>query len=469
MHLLNSIKSYRSEFWLINALQFVEKLAYTSMLWQMPIYIAQKNIEGGLQWGQEIKGTIFLVWAIVQNITPIFTGGLPIKFGYKKVFIFAFVLIFFGYMGLATQKEIIPFTISVLIIGVGSGILVPTIQGSLASIMNYKNQASGWGIYFMLINISVLIGGILSKYIKNLGWEILFLFSAIMTLLNLIIILILFKNKIHNTTYNLKNIFTDGLMILKEKPVLAKFLFFMAGFTIVYMQFYETLPNFIVDWTDSSSIVFSFSLPEFMLMDTPLGKMLSYEWLLNINSILIILFVVFISSYVFPQKNIKSIIVGIILASIGLIICSSTMLGSVLVIGIIIYTFGEMLVNPRFHKFFAIVSPLEYKSIYMSFIKISFAIGLGLGGILGGIVYKHLGEKASLAQAYLLDKFNLDTSINDSFLKLQELLKLDALSATKLLWDYYHPYVVFYPFAIIGLLSVIGLFSIRKKIFQNNN
>lgn len=439
------------------------------MLWQMANYIAQKDIVGGLHWGQEIKGTIFLIWAVVQNITPILTGGLPVRFGYKKIFIASFSIIFIGYLGLATQREILTFTISVLFIGFGSGLFVPVIQGALAGIMKNENQSTGWGIYFMLINISVLIGGLLSKYLKSFGWDSLFLFCGFLTLLNLISVLLLFKNVNFTVEHHFKNIITKGLRILREKSYLAKFLILMSGFTIVYMQFYETLPNFIVDWIDSSSIVGQLGLPDFMLMQTQSGKMLSYEWLLNLNSILIIFFVVLISTYFFKTRIIYSIIIGIIIASFGLLLCSSSMSGLILIAGIIIYTIGEMLVNPKFHKYFATISEPEYKSIYMSFIKISFAFGLGLGGILGGYIYKYFGEKATLAKVYLMQNFNYDVDINSAFLKLQEILKLDALNTTKLLWDSYHPYIIFYPFAFIGLLSVIGMFAIRKKLNSISN
>lgn len=458
------IKSYSSEFWLINAMQFVEKLAYTSMLWQMPIYISQKDTVGGLQWGQEIKGTIFLIWAIVQNITPILTGGLPVRFGYKRIFIVSFSIILMSYLGLATQREIPTFTISVLFLGFGSGLLVPVIQGALAGIMKNENQSTGWGIYFMLINISVLIGGILSKYLKDFGWDTLFLFCGFLTLLNLIFTLFLFRNENYIIEHHFKNIIIKGLRILKERTYLAKFLIFMSGFTIVYMQFYETLPNFIVDWIDSSYIVEQLGLPDFMLMQTQSGKMISYEWLLNLNSILIIFFVVIISTYFFRKRILNSILIGIIIASFGLLLCSSSMSGFVLIAGIIIYTFGEMLVNPKFHKYFATISETEYKSIYMSFIKISFAVGLGLGGILGGYIYKYFGEKATLAKNYLIQNFNYDVDINLSFIKLQEILKLDAINTTKLLWDSYHPYIIFYPFAFVGILSIIGILSIRKQL-----
>ena len=66
----NTIKSFSGQFWVLNILQMIEKLAYWIVLLQMPVYIAQKNAEGGLLWGQETKGIIFFWWAAVQNLSP---------------------------------------------------------------------------------------------------------------------------------------------------------------------------------------------------------------------------------------------------------------------------------------------------------------------------------------------------------------------------------------------------------------
>ena len=41
---------------------------------------------------------------------------------------------------------------------------------------------------------------------------------------------------------------------------------------------------------------------------------------------------------------------------------------------------------------------------------------------------------------------------------LQQALQLDARQATELLWQAYHPYQLWYPFAAIGIASAIGIF-----------
>nr|HPI21255.1 MFS transporter [Candidatus Kapabacteria bacterium] len=67
-------------------------LAYWALLIQLPIYIAQKDMAGGLQWEQTTKGIIFFWWAIVQNLVPIFAGGFADRYGRKNFLLVSIVL-----------------------------------------------------------------------------------------------------------------------------------------------------------------------------------------------------------------------------------------------------------------------------------------------------------------------------------------------------------------------------------------
>src|SRR6185369_5237952 len=79
------------------------------------------------------------------------------------------------------------------------------------------------------------------------------------------------------------------------RPRLAIFILIMSGFWLMFMQLYDMLPNFIVDWVDSSNIVQALHLPRFFTVETPRGTQIAQEWLINANAGLIILCVVWVS------------------------------------------------------------------------------------------------------------------------------------------------------------------------------
>lgn len=443
----------------------LEKLAYWNVLLQMPIYIAQKDAPGGLHWDQAIKGVIFFIWAFFQNFVPIFSGGYTDKFGYKKSFILALILILGGYLLMGTQRELIPFIFGTVILGIGSGIFRPTIQASVSLSIGGGNETKAWGIYVMLINIAVVLSPPISKLLKEISWESVFWGSAGITLINLFIIFFYQKIPINSSKASVTAsiVFKNILQNLFKKEIIW-FLLFMSGFIIIYMQFYETLPNFILDWSDTSKIARDLNLPDFMLMTTAQSKMISYEWLYNLNAILVVLFVVVISILTKTSNRLKIISTGIILASLGLQICGLTREGYLLIAGIVVYTFGEMIVSPKFLEHLSSQANSWNKALYMGFLNLSYTIGLSVGALSGGFIYKHFGEKAYLASKYLDEYYGIkDINLTMSIDKLCSISNLDKIEVSNLLWRTYNPELIWLPFIIIGVISAIGLIIISRK------
>jgi MFS family permease len=231
------------------------------------------------------------------------------------------------------------------------------------------------------------------------------------------------------------------------------------------MQFYETLPNFIFDWIDTSMIVSQFSLPEVFTVQTESGQMLSYETLFSINSFLIILFIVPVS-WIFTGKKITStILIGIIISTVGLFLSGSSMVGYFTVAGIMLYTFGEMITNPRFNEYMAKIAPIENKSQFMGYMSISWAAGLAGGGLLGGYIYKYFGEKSGFAIKYLNENFNIQSKIDHSnaLNLLMDKTGMNIQQVTSMLWQNYNPWQLWIPFVIISLISVVGLYFYSRK------
>lgn len=464
--LIKSIGSLQPAFWHLNILQMLEKLAYWSVLLQMPVYTAQKGIEGGLQWEQSIKGVIFFVWALVQNLTPFFFGYISDKQGRKRIIIISFLIIIISYIILATQRDFMPFLAGVLLLGLGSGLFKPALQGAVSNTMNDDNKSVGWGVYIMLLNLSVMAAPPLSKYLREISWDLVFYGSAAILVINLIVAYLI-NNKTYNntkktdTSYNLKT-----SLITFLKPRIYIFVLLMSGFAIIYMQFYETFPNFIIDWSDTSGIAATFGLPDFMTMEQQGVRMISYEWLYNINSIVIILFVVAFAWLTGFIGVIRAIIIGIILAIAGIMLAGTSMHGNFLVVGFVIYSIGEMITNPKFNEHAVSLSPKGQESMHLGYINLSLALGLGGGALMGGFLYGTYGEKANLAAKYMTEQNIINNSDENVFAFLMDYLGLSAKELTELLWNTYNPWIIFLPFALIAFIAIIGLFIYDRKFIR---
>ncbi|MFW5662889.1 MAG: MFS transporter [Bacteroidota bacterium] len=466
INFLNGIAEFNSKYWLLNLIQMTERLSYYIVIIQLPIYIAQKDDPGGLHWDQAVKGMIFFVWAMVQNLTPVITGGLADRYGRKNFMLISYFLVIAGFIILGSQRDFWPFLTGALILGVGLGTFKPALQGSVASILKSGNAAIGWGIYVMLINIAVFAGGPFSKFLKSFSWEMVFYGAAIVFSLNFILTIFLKDNHTRRdfplsrvVIHSFKNVFTLKIGL---------FVILMSGFTIIYMQFYETLPNFIYDWSDTGSVASFFSLPSFMTFETPLGEVISYEWLYNINSGLIIIGVVFFSWIFSKFKMQTGLIAGILISAAGLTLAGFTMYGALLMAGMMVYTVGEMITNPKFNEFMGRIAPEEDRSLFMGYMNISWAIGLGGGSLLGGWLYQKLGEKSGFAIQYLKDNFGLtNINHNEALEKMSSTMNISRLEASKILWQEYDPWMVWIPFLIIGIAAAFGLAIYSKLLLKN--
>ncbi len=461
---IQTLKTFPRRFWLLNMMQMVERLAYWVVLLQLPVYIAQKDAPGGLMWGMDTKGIIYFWWALVQNMTAFFAGAYADRFGFKKTLLISFFIVAVSYLLQGSNRDFYPFLAATLLLGFGSGIFKSTLLGGVADSLNKKNSSVGWGIYVMLVNLAVFFAPPLSIMLKDISWTAVFIGSTFVISLNLIVILFFKERKHINGNYHRhQNIVLKNVLRTIIKPGILRFLLLMSGFTIVYMQFYVTLPNFILDWVDSSLL--ASIAPDFMLRSTPAGSQIAYEWFYNINTGLIILGVVFMTWLFSGRNKYITLASGILASSAGFLLCGFTNIGIFTALGFVIYTLGEMAANPKFNEIMGLSAPENNKGLYMGLLNISWAIGLAGGGISGGYLYKNFGEKAGLALCWLKEN-NYPTeniTLNNAFESLYNLTGMTAVEAQNMLWHEYMPFLFWLPFIFMGIVSAAGIFLIRKK------
>jgi MFS family permease len=219
-----------------------------------------------------------------------------------------------------------------------------------------------------------------------------------------------------------------------------------------------------VDWVDSSPIVRALHLPSAFTNQTPRGTMIAQEWMINANSFLIILCVVWISHLVARMRRVHSIFLGITISSVGLLAAGFTMAGYACILGILCFSVGEMLASPKMNDYLGVIAPEGQKALYMGYANMPTAIGWAYGSTLGGQIYDKMGDKANLALRYLAEHQGIASGVERTVAmeKLQQVLGVSAAQATDLLWKTYEPWRLWIPFAAIGLAAAIGIFFYAK-------
>ncbi len=464
--LFRQLFSLKRPFWMVNIMEMFERLAYYGVRVVIPIYIAQADEIGGLHFTQTEKGIIFFWWAIFQSITPMFSGGFADRYGYKKTIAVSVAVKVLGYILMATQREFFPFLIGCCVLALGTALFKPGVQGTMCQTLEKKNSSVGWGTFYMLVNIGGFLGPPLAHFLYGISWPAVFYGCAIIVSLNF---LMLFTYKEVSSGDEQTGSPLKVLMITLQELMnfrLSVFIVIMAGFWLMFMQLFDMLPNFIVDWVDSSKMVRDLGLPEWMLQyNSDRGAQVSQEWLINANPGLIVLAVVFISHLVARMRRVHSITLGITIASVGLLLAGFTTSGYLCLMGILVFSVGEMMSSPKMNDYLGVIAPPGKKGLYMGYANIPQGIGWGVGSLFAGHVYDRMGDKANLAIDYLSRVHNVtDITRPQAMLKLQEVTGMSAEQATQVLWDTYDPYRLWYQFAAIGLVSALGMWLYARWV-----
>jgi proton-dependent oligopeptide transporter, POT family len=463
---LAQLAQFPRAFWMVNLMEMLERLAYYGVRVVIPIYIAQADEINGLHFTQVQKGTIFLWWALVQTGIPVFSGGFADRYGYKRTIFVSILIKATGYLLMATQRSFFPFMFGCLVLAFGTAIFKPGLQGTMAQSLTKKTSGVGWGIFYMLVNIGGFLGPPLAHYLYGISWPTVFYGCAIIVSLNLFMLLTYpsvssggdLKGgilKVAKTT--LRNI---------ARPRLFLFILIMSGFWLMFMQLFDMLPNFIVDWVDSSSMVRALHLGSAFTAVTPRGTMVTQEWLINADAGLIILCVVWISWMVKHLRRVHSIFIGIIIASVGLMLAGATMSGWICFMGIIVFAVGEMLASPKLNEYLGVIAPPGEKALYMGYANMPTAVGWAYGSIMAGKVYDKMGDKANLSLRYLAEHQGITSGVSREVAtaKLGDVMHLDPAQTTHLLWATYDPYRLWYPFVGIGVASAISIFFYARWV-----
>ena len=460
------MKTIKPAFWLANAQEACERLAYFGIRAVLPLMMVSVGA-GGLGLDMAQKGIIYGVWAFIQCIIPMVSGGFAESFGYKKSLIVAFIINTGGYLLMAnilnvatliTGSPEINTTINFILmfiagctIGVGTAIFKPPVQGIVARSLNKKNSGFGFGLFYWVVNIGGFLAPMAASALRGSSeaptWHYVFYGAAFVTLFNLLITLLFFEEpeqvvadeskeaideedgSSHNdaeaktddaeakkteteTTKPVSQdkvhksagqVLTETLGTLWHDKMILVFLLIVSGFWLMFMQLWDLLPNFIDEWVDRRGVGNLLAQTGLFNSFLEADGSLKPEMIINIDSAAIILFVLPLSAFFSRYKMMTSLILGMTLSVIGFVMSGLTMSGSIVCLAIFIFAIGEIICSPKFNEYIGMTAPEDKKAIYMGFSNIPFAIGWGVGNIISGPLYKLLSSKSVLATKFLVE------------------------------------------------------------------
>ena len=440
-------QKFSNAFWVANGVELLERLAYYAVFIVITLYLS--NV-----WGfSDIEaGAISGVFSASLYLLPLFSGAYADKIGFRSAIILAFSLLTLGYAGLGilpTMLEsaglvdyemnttfnglnesylrwsIVP--VMALIV-LGGSFIKSVISGTVARETTSENRARGYSVFYMMVNIGAFTGKTvvdpLRKSMGDQGLVYLNFFSASMTLLALIAVILFYKSvKTEGQGKSFREIGQGLIRVLTNWRLLILILI-ISGFWLIQSQMYATMPKYVIRL---------------------IGEDASPGWYANVNPLIVFVMVNFVTSLMKKKKALSSMMIGMLIIPVSALVMSfgnqidsPAILGLhpvafMMILGIAMQAIAECFISPRFLEYFSLQSPKGEEGLYLGFSHLHSFFSYLLAFLMGG---------------FLLDKYCPDPRLFSS---------AEAYAAAT-----EHAHYIWYVFVGVGLLSALALFIYGK-------
>lgn len=407
-NLRQTIGSLNKNFWIASAMELFERWAWYGIYGLFGLYLVGSTDTGGLGFDHVQKGSIMGNIVAILYLLPLFFGVIADRIGYKISLAMAYILLITGYYLLGEVSTYSSVYLVFLLVAVGAAFFKPVASAIVARNTDETTGTLGFGIFYMMVNVGGFIGPSMSSYLRTeYGWRLMFIQAAVVITINLVILLLFYKEpKVEKPKDSIGKAIKDSLLGIFEalKDIrLGILLLLMVGFWTMFNQLFNTLPNFVEDWVNSSALSnwINENMPSGVAKTLTDGAQVKAEWFTNIDALMIIICQVMVSFFVTKMRHISAVIRGAVIATIG--IAMSFYFGSVwfVVIGTMIFSIGEMMSSPTVSSFIALITPKGKEGLYQGTYFLPVAASYFVTSFISGGLYQSWSDKLSLLQKEL--------------------------------------------------------------------
>ncbi len=474
--LLAALMSLGYVFWVVGAMEMVERLAYYGVRAVAGLYATAPASEGGLGVTAAKFGIILMVWSGFQGFIPIFVGGLADRYGYKLMIGISTAVKMSAYLIMAAFPTFYGFMIGAVCLATGTAIFKPGIQGTLAKATKPENSSMAWGVFYQTVNIGGFIGPVLAGFLRKMEWSHVFLACALIIACNFLLLLtykepgleerLALAKEREKKKEKQRNIIWETINELK-RPHLCVFLAIFTGFYFMFNCMFDVLPLHIRDWVDSRDVVTTVShflntdnvVVSFIMILDKTKTFIQPEGMLNLNCGMIMFTCFFFAWLSSKMRILRSIALGTALAALSMCLIGISHMGWFCLLSIAVFSVGEMLSSPKFSEFVGThLASSDKKGMYLGLGQMSFAIGSTLEGLVAPRLYDKLASKDTFSRQMLVDN-NLMTPDQVAAIRpgeaFNQLVALSGRTADDLTQFMYHHHNVAAMWEIMACIGFI--------------
>jgi dipeptide/tripeptide permease len=385
--------SFPATFWVANAMELFERAAYYGMNSVLAVYLAGSVSEGGLGFREQSVGFLQSIVYAATYVLPILGGALADRYGYRRMLLVAFSLLAAGYFAAGQVSTYGLIFLALLVMATGSGLFKPIISGTVARTTDESNSALGFGIYYWMINMGAFLAPLVVSVLKGFSWRYVFVASALYTGLMLLPTVFVFRDPPRPpSTKTLREVLLGAAEVLGDARFMLMIVVY-SGFWVLYFQNFGSVLWYLRDFVDRGPV--STALTSLLrAVGLPWTFTFDAEHVTVINAGTIILLQVLISRLVRDWKALPTMVTGMALGAVGFLLLASSRSAWVFVLGIAVFSIGEMTAHPKYYSFVGQVAPEDRKAVYMGYAFLYGVFGSLLGSSLGAFLYERMLKPA---------------------------------------------------------------------------
>jgi proton-dependent oligopeptide transporter, POT family len=480
MAIFRIFRKYKRIFWASNTIELFERWAWYGFYMAFALYLVNSKDTGALDFSQAQKGIIMGTGSMLLYLLPLLTGAIADRLGYKRMLFLAFTIYISGFFMIMNFRSFGGVFFAFIWICTGGAFFKPIISAMIARTTDNETSSIGFGIFYMMVNIGGFIGPFITGIILNKSWDYVFIMSMAAIGINFLITIFFFHDPVKKegeTSFGksiLQALLNIRETLLDWKYVL--FLLIMVLFWTSFNQLFYSFPVFVDQWVNTGTIYQGIHsvLPWLAEVIGTENGTISAVTFSSMDSFFIIVFQLIISAFVMRFRPLSAMMGGILVLACGIGFMFSSQNGWLVLLGILIFGWGEMASSPKFTEYIGRIAPGDKKALYMGTSFLPIAASHQLSGWLSGDIFEHISDKYYLlGREMLLRGFHVqeisDTfSKNDFWQKAIHQTGMPSEEISRLLWVNYHPYHIWYLYSGIAVSAVICLWIYDRFIIRRD-
>jgi POT family proton-dependent oligopeptide transporter len=383
-------RDFPRTFWVANVMELFERAAYYGLNSVLAIYLTASPAAGGLGVGEQATSLLQSIVYAMTYVLPILGGALADRYGYRRMLLVAFSFLAAGYFAAGHMSTYALVFLALLVMACGAGLFKPIISGTIARTTDERTSAIGFGIYYWMINLGAFLAPLVVTVLRrDFSWQAVFTASALYTGLMLLPAAFVYRDPPRpESTKRLKDVLLGAAEVLGDARFMLMIVVY-SGFWVLYFQEFGSMLWYLRDFVDKGPVSDAVT-SALAAVGIHWTFVLDAEHVTVINAGTIILLQVAVSRIVKERRALPVMVTGMAFGVAGFVLLALSRNAWVFVLGIVVFTIGEMTAHPKYYSFVGLVAPADRKAVYLGYAFLYGVFGSLLGSNLGGLLYERL-------------------------------------------------------------------------------